>query len=191
MDRNPCQGIRRNKENVRERNFTDDELARIGVALREIDPVYADAIRLLALTGWRASELLTAQIEDIDLQREVIIFRDSKTGRRASRLHERAVRLAKNLSGNRTGPLLNIGYWTLQKILKRVLDAAGVKNASSHTFRHTLATYMAQHGDSVTTIAAMGGWKTLAMVQRYVSLHGVGKPHPLDAHERIWRAIAP
>jgi integrase len=71
-----------------------------------------------------------------------------------------------------------------------VIRQAGIKDASAHTFRHTLATYMAQHGDSAPLIAAMGGWKTLGMVQRYVNLHGAGKAHAIPAGQRIAIGLA-
>jgi integrase len=85
-----------------------------------------------------------------------------------------------------SGPIAERSF---AKAFERVLTRAKIVGTSLHTLRHTLATYMAQHGDSAPMIAAAGGWRTLAMVQRYISMHAVGKPHPLRAGQRIAIAL--
>ncbi|MCB4771175.1 site-specific integrase [Ancylobacter sp. Lp-2] len=104
---NPAKGIPAFKEHNAERFLSDDELGRLGDALRvaedegipwdldpastskhvpkvqktRVDPDAANVIRLLIFTGARLREILHAQWENVDLQRGFITSM-SKTGRR-------------------------------------------------------------------------------------------------------------
>ena len=78
---NPCLGIRKNPRNNIARFLDTDELARLGRALdaREARwPEAVAAIRLLALTGCRRSEVLNLRWRDIGA--DAINLRDAKTG---------------------------------------------------------------------------------------------------------------
>ncbi len=80
---NPCLGIAKNPRNHVARFLDADELARLGRALdaREAEwPEAVGAIRLLALTGCRRSEVLNLRWRDIGA--DAIDLRDSKTGPR-------------------------------------------------------------------------------------------------------------
>ena len=108
---NPAKGIRKYREQGRERFLTSEELARLGDVLREgetvglpysidetkptakhaakadnrrvkLDRYAAAALRLLVLTGARLREILHAKWEQIDLERGLIFLADSKTGRK-------------------------------------------------------------------------------------------------------------
>ena len=86
---NPCLGIGKNPRNNIARFLDTDELARLGRALdgRESEwPEAVAAIRLLALTGCRRSEVLNLRWRDIGAG--AINLPDSKTGPRAVALGE-------------------------------------------------------------------------------------------------------
>jgi integrase len=199
---NPCSAITRHKEAARDRYFTDEELGQVGSALTSMEQSgaitanAADGIRLLAFTGLRISEVRNLRWEDFDRQTEVVRLRDSKTGARSVRLSNQAFDLlsAMERQGEHiisgSDPSQPMRSRSFARAIETVIRQAGVKDASAHTFRHTLATYMAQHGDSAPLIAAMGGWKTLGMVQRYVNLHGAGKTHAMAAGQRIAIGLA-
>lgn len=198
---NPCDGITRYKETPKDRFFTDQELQAIGRALRDLEaagglfPGMGDAIRLLALTGLRLGEVQTLSWSNFDASMGVLRLMDAKTGARPVVLCEQAISLLTTME--RRGKFMFPGSDPEGPISPRafshavevVLARAKVTGCSAHTFRHTVATYMAQHGDSVFMIAQAGGWRTLAMVQRYVNLYAAGKPHPLKAGDRIWTAL--
>ena len=108
---NPVKGLKKYREQNRERFLTVDELARLGAALAEgetvglpyevdeskstakhaakednrrvkLDPYAAAAIRLLIFTGARLREVLHAKWEQVDVGRGVIFLADSKTGKK-------------------------------------------------------------------------------------------------------------
>jgi len=57
-NRNPCRYVRRNRQRKHERFLSDEELARLGTALRAfetIDPARVAALKLILLTGCRKS----------------------------------------------------------------------------------------------------------------------------------------
>jgi integrase/recombinase XerD len=57
-------------------------------------------------------------------------------------------------------------FW--QKAIRSLLDAAGVPNATSHKFRHTLAIEMIRHGATFEDVAAALG-NTVAVVGKFYS----------------------
>ena len=88
---NPCLGIAKNPRKQVARFLDADELARLGRALDASEarwPEAVAAIRLLALTGCRRSEVLDLRWRDIG--EDAIRLPDSKTGPRAVPLGEAA-----------------------------------------------------------------------------------------------------
>jgi integrase len=110
-EHNPVKGLKKYREQGRERFLTVDELGRLGVALAEgetvglpyevddtkpnakhapkadkrrvkLDPYAVAALRLLLLTGARLREILHAKWEQVDVGRGVIFLAESKTGKK-------------------------------------------------------------------------------------------------------------
>ncbi len=99
---NPCLGIRKNPRNNIARFLDTDEQARLGRALdaREAEwPEAVAAIRLLALTGCRRSEVLDLRWRDIGA--ESINLPDGKTGPRTVPLGKAARMHIDRLPGSR------------------------------------------------------------------------------------------
>jgi integrase len=83
---NPATGVRRNREERRERFLTPEELTRLTAALAaHPDRTPADAIHLLILTGARRSEVFKATWDQFDLDRGVWVKPAAQTKQR--RLH--------------------------------------------------------------------------------------------------------
>jgi integrase len=83
---NPATGVRRNREERRERFLTPEELTRLTAALAaHPERTSADAIHLLILTGARRSEVFGATWDQFDLDRGVWVKPAAQTKQR--RLH--------------------------------------------------------------------------------------------------------
>ena len=103
-DSNPCRGIARNPRNHVARFLDADELRRLGRALDAHAaqwPEAVAAIRLLAFTGCRCSELLDLRWRDIGA--DAINLGDGKTGPRAVPLGEAAKARLDTLASERSG----------------------------------------------------------------------------------------
>ena len=107
---NPCRLIMKYPERRRERFLTDSEFTRLGEALDEAEArggasaSAVAAIRLLALTGCRRSEVLGLRREDVALEQAEVRLPDSKTGARAVALPPQAVELLRSFLSAHDGP---------------------------------------------------------------------------------------
>ena len=57
-----------------------------------------------------------------------------------------------------------------QKTVPAAVRAAKIEGFRFHDLRHTFASRLAMAGVDLLTIKELGGWKSLAMVQRYAHL---------------------
>src|SRR5579859_2053191 len=84
---NPGRGVILFKANEKERFLSEAEQLKLGDALARAQadgthPSAIAAIRLLALTGCRKSEILTLQWRDVDLDHGLLLLPDTKTGKK-------------------------------------------------------------------------------------------------------------
>ncbi|MGE0733728.1 MAG: tyrosine-type recombinase/integrase [Alphaproteobacteria bacterium] len=179
---NPCRHVKRYQESKRERFFSSDELQAIGAAIAKAEadnteqPACLLALRLLALTGMRASEPLSLKWSDVDLQRQVAFLRTSKTGARKVALGAAAVALLDAIPerdrGDYVVPALTRGqplpYATLDGAWRRIRKAAGIPDARMHDFRHTVGTHGGQLAPNAFMVQHLLGHTTIAMTSRYV-----------------------
>jgi integrase len=177
---NPCLSVKRFPEHRRERFFTDDELKRIGAALREIesqDRFHCSAIavlRLLAVTGLRVSEALSLTWQEVALDQSCLHLKDAKAGARTVPLGAAARLFLKDLARNGKfvfwGPAVDapISQWTVRKLWDDVRTLSKVPSARIHDFRHTTGTYAAQTGANAFMVRDILGHKSMAMTGRYV-----------------------
>ena len=177
---NPCKGVKRYPERKRERFFSEAELARIGAVLTDAErertelPGTIAAVRLLALTGLRLSEVLMLRWEHFDRDGGALRLPDAKAGARTVSLG--ALVLATLSEMEQRGHWIVAGPTpekpfsasTLEKAWRRIRQRAQVPGARLHDFRHTVGTYAAQTGANAFMVRDKLGHKTLAMTGRYV-----------------------
>lgn len=196
---NPAKGIKRYSEVQRERFLTDEELRRLGEVLHKAEAEGTQlagviaAIRLLALTGGRLSELLSLRWEDVDPETGALRLSDAKAG---SRVIPPAAPIAAVLAKmDRRGEWLVSGpdaskplsASTLESAWRRIRALAGLDDVRLHDLRHTKGTYAGQAHLNAFMVRDMLGHKTLAMTGRYVSRDA----DPLrEANERVAGRIA-
>ena len=73
-------------------------------------------------------------------------------------------------------------YRSIRKGFGAACEAAGLADVSPHALRHTFASRLAMAGVDPRTIQELGGWRSLAMVERYTHL---SPTHKAAAVERI------
>lgn len=177
---NPCRHMRRFKERKRERFFSADELTDIGQALDEaentgtVKSAHVLAIRLLALTGCRVSEILNARWSDIDFKSGMLQLPDAKAGPRDVVLPAAAIALLDGRSNGADYLIANaaadkpVSIHAIEKAWQKIRENASLENARLHDFRHTFGTYGGQAGFNAFLVRDLLGQKTLEMTGRYV-----------------------
>ena len=134
-------------------------------------------------TAMRASEILSIQRQNIDLQRRVIFIPKAKAGAREQPITEHlADFLADYVTASQPGtpwifpsPGAKDGHTVgVRKPFRRVVTAAGLDpdQILRHTLRHTAITHLVQAGVDLPTVKRISGHKTLAMVERYSHQNG-------------------
>ena len=180
---NPAKGVRRYRENKRERYLSAVELGRLWRVLDREDseavasPNAVNAIKLLILTGRRLGEVLSLEWSMIDLDKKTMRLPETKNGALLVSLSDTAVELLANIKrtglhekyvilGHRTGrPLVN-----LQKPWRAIRATADLADVRIHDLRHSYASVAAGLGMSLPLIGKLLGHKEVATTARYAHL---------------------
>ena len=184
---NPCRGIRRFREHVRERFLSAQEVSSLGKALADADSASENGsedwravniLRLLVYTGARLSEILALQWGWIHWEAGFARLPDSKTGAKTVPLPQPALHVLKQVSeehgrsskfvfpGKRAGT-----YFTgIQKPWQRIRLKAGLPDVRIHDLRHCFASTAVAHGESLYLVGAVLGHRTTSTTQRYAHL---------------------
>jgi len=81
---------------------------------------------------------------------------------------------------NRTG-----APYTAVRGFRAACRAAGLKDVTPHTLRHTFATRLIENGVDLRTVQELGGWSNLQMLERY------GHVTPSRKAEAVERLVPP
>ena len=193
---NPCLGIRKNPRRRIARFLDADELARLGRALDVHAgrwPEAVAAIRLLALTGCRRSEVLNLRWGDIG--ERAIHLPDSKTGPRDVPLGEAARAVLDALPGSRDPDACLFPSFAHEKARHdrltrrwhRLRQHAGIGPARLHDLRHTVASQAVMSGENLPLVGKLLGHRRHATTAGYAHL---ADDHLLAAAERVGALIA-
>jgi len=186
---NPCRGVRRYRENKRDRFLSDVELARLGKALLEVErlnehrkpggesPITVGAIRLLLLSGARPAELLTARLAWVDLKAMTLRIPQPKEGRpKVLRLIPESKLVIMSLPRYKDNPYLLPGHRRGQHLVNlhdawdRIRARAGLQDVRLYDLRHTYASIVARMRESLPIIGALLGHRRPETTLRYVHL---------------------
>ena len=179
---NPCVSVARYRIRRRERFLTEAEFTRLGRVLSEMETKgeitsrAAAAIRLLMLTGCRCMEILSLRWDEVDLERNELRLRDSKTGPRTVPLSPPAARVLANrprergdawvIPGRTQGePLTSIDTpW------RKLRKAAGLEDVRLHDLRHSFASRALALGENLPVIGKLLGHTQVQTTARYAHL---------------------
>ncbi len=179
---NPCRAVRRYRTRKCERFLTQDEFRRLGRALRDLEtegkgwPVAAAAIRLLALTGCRRSEILDLRWDDVDRTAGELRLRDSKAGPRMVPLTKPVKRVLEGIPRSPDNPWVfparyGDGRLTdLHHYWEAVRERAGLHDVRIHDLRHSYASRALALGESLSAIGRLLGHRHVVSTARYAHL---------------------
>lgn len=181
IDVHPTRGVKRYRDNRRERYLSPKEMARLGDVLLEMekeggDPRHINIIRLLLLTGARKNEIARLKWSEVDLERGMLRLKDSKTGPKTIRLGAPAVRLMDALLDNGSPfvfpdrrnpgrPVTNLD-WAWVSIRRR----AGMEDLRIHDLRHSFASAGLAGGEGLPLISKLLGHSHISTTSRYAHL---------------------
>ena len=178
---NPCRGIVRPADHRRDRRLSDGEYQTLAKALRKAAPsdtwpYVPAAIRFLALTGWRAGEMLGLRWEHVDAARRTAFLPMTKSGRSVRPLSNAAMDILTGLpriaDGEHVFPSGRGGMMTgWRRPWDRIIKEAGLpSDVTPHVLRHTFASVAHDEGLSDLAIAGLLGHAVHSVTSRYV--HG-------------------
>lgn len=177
---NPTRGVKKYRERKLTRFLSNEELARLGEALRTaetqgVNSFAIAAIRLLLLTGCRKSEILSLKWTEVDIGQGFLHLEDSKTGSRSVPIGAPARALLSELpriAGN-NHVICGEGsdyYRGLQKVWMKIRTNAGLDDVRLHDLRHSFASMGARSGESLLVIGKVLGHATANATGRYAHL---------------------
>lgn len=178
---NPARGVHKFTERKIARFLSNEEMARLGDALRAAEagganPRALAAIRLLMLTGCRKNEILSLKWTEVDFEDSCLRLSDTKTGSKEIHIAAPAKNILASLPREREsdfvfpGPGAGGHFIGLQKVWKQIRDAAGFPGLRIHDLRHSFASVGARSGESLLVIGKVLGHATTAATSRYAHL---------------------
>lgn len=178
---NPCHEVKKYKIRERELILTPVQIRTLNSALDELlsageirEPM-VNLVRLLMLTGCRLREIMHAQRDWVDHERQLLLLPDSKVGQRKIALSGPAMDIISGIAtsetwlipGRRHGQPMDTPY----KAWARIKERAGLPTELRiHDLRHTAGSLGHMAGLSQKQIQIMLGHKQMSTTERY--LHG-------------------
>lgn len=181
IESNPVQGIKRFADKKGERFLSQQELARLGSAMREAERDGANAsalaiVKLLVFTGARKGEIESLKWQDVDFDNSVLRLGDSKTGQKSILLSAGALSVLSEIPHLEGNPYVfpahrgKRNYVGVPKVWRRIRQLAALPDVRIHDLRHSFASLAVSGGASLPVIGALLGQKNAATTQRYAHL---------------------
>lgn len=180
---NPTRRVKRYPENVRNRILSDEELSLLGKHLEDSVQSQLEqfsvvtAIRLLALTGCRLSEILNLKWQYIEFNTGILNLPDAKAGARSQVLSDVVLEILLTVprtanvpwvlaNKTQTGPL---DKSNMERAWRRIRSNCGIEDVRLHDLRHMFGTVAGASGANAFQVRDLLGHKSLAMTGRYVA----------------------
>jgi integrase len=174
---NPCHGLKKFKEQQRDRFLQADELPRFFAALDSENELYRDYILTALYTGARRNNVSSMAWADINMENKLWRIPEGKSGQPiviplcppAMEILERRARARGDspwvFPSSRGGHLVDASApW------RRVLKTAGIENLRFHDLRRSLGSWQALGGASLLVIGKSLGHRSTASTLVYSRL---------------------
>jgi len=173
----------RKTDNRRERYLSLAEVQRLGAALDELEaeganPKAINIARLWALSGCRRNEIAGLRWREIDLERGLLTFADTKTGRSVRPLGGAAVALLEALrveADERADYVFPAErgegfYQGTKQIWSVAIRRAKLPGVTPHVLRHTLGSAAASAGEALLMVGSLLGHANARSTQIYAHI---------------------
>ena len=180
---NPCIGVRKYKENRKQRFLNRLELRRLEESLtqqeKEQPSSYCtvNAIRMLLYTGCREGEILNLKWDNVHQKDYYIYLDDTKVGESARPLNQKVIGVLASMQPKEGNPYVFYGKVPGKPLAKtngvtwkKVLKRAEIKDFRIHDLRHSFASFALKEGVDLYTVSKLLGHKNIATTTRYAHL---------------------
>lgn len=193
---NPAAHTRRPKGgNAQRLGLTQDETRRLLEHARQHSRFAHTLIAVLAVTGLRITEALTATVESIGTDAGKHTLAVHRKGGRDERiaLTPGLLQLITDITdGATTGPILpgprggHVPAWRARQIIHDTADRADIDDVHPHRLRHTAATLAIRNGAPLERVQWMLGHQSPETTQRYIqSLRGLDESPSYDIDRQL------
>lgn len=179
IEHNVAHGIRKPKDQVRDRRLSEDEYRLLGKMLREAseDPELAPTIaitRMLALTGCRRGEILGLKWSAVDFENSCLRLADSKEGASTRPVGLPVIELLEErrqvIAGDDVFPGIRGSkiFGSFPNQWNRIFGEGELPDFTAHILRHSFASTANDLGFTESTIAALVGHATGSITSKYI-----------------------
>jgi integrase len=179
IEHNPAHGIRKPRDNVRNRRLTEAEYRTLGEMLRTAakDEKYAitvDIIRQIALTGCRRSEIIGLKWSEVDTEASCLRLADSKEGASVRPVGLPVVEFLEARRTHGLGSYVFPGYGndnafgSFPNRWEQLFRKSSLSDVTPHVLRHSFASVANDLGFTEVTIAALVGHVKGSVTSKYI-----------------------
>ncbi len=179
IETNPAHGIKKPKDNVRNRRLTEAEYRTLGQMLRDAaaNEKYAmtvDIIRQIALTGCRRSEMISLMWIEADTDASCMRLVDSKEGESIRPIGLPVVEYLEERRKTAAGTYVFPGqgednaFGSFPNHWEQIFKDSPIANVTPHVLRHSFASIANDLGFTEVTIAALVGHSKGSVTSKYI-----------------------
>ena len=176
---NPAHGLRKPKDNVRQRRLSEAEYRTLGEMLRRAaeEEKYAmtvDIIRQIALTGCRRSEMIGLKWTEADTEASCLRLEDSKEGKSIRPIGLPVVEYLEQRHTEDVGTYVFPGrgednaFGSFPNHWEQLFKDSALSDVTPHVLRHSFASIANDLGFTEVTIAALVGHAKGSVTSKYI-----------------------
>ena len=179
IESNPAHGIKKPKDNVRNRRLTEAEYSTLGQMLREAAAndkyvTTVDIIRQIALTGCRRSEMISLMWIEADTDASCMRLVDSKEGESIRPIGLPVVEYLEERRKSAAGTYVFPGqgednaFGSFPNHWEQIFKDSPLAGVTPHVLRHSFASIANDLGFTEVTIAALVGHSRGSVTSKYI-----------------------